>query len=188
MESFYAINRSRKGPVSEPELAGLLRDRIIARSTLVWHARMPGWKPYSAASGMPSCQTRFVYARFWIRFLAWLIDGFIVGALQALLPLPMGVSLFDRWGSGGSPHSPSASAASSSSGRSTAPRPEKRCSSWKVVTLRRGPISPGQAIGRYFGQILSGTILGIGFIVVAFDDRKRALHDRPGDTRVIRIG
>jgi uncharacterized RDD family membrane protein YckC len=57
-----------------------------------------------------------------------------------------------------------------------------------VVTLRRGPISPGQAIGRYFGQILSGIILGIGFIVVAFDDRKRALHDRPSDTRVIRIG
>ncbi len=56
----------------------------------------------------------------------------------------------------------------------------------KVVTVSGGPISVGRAFGRYFAQILSGLILGIGFIMAAFDDQKRALHDHICNTRVIR--
>ncbi|MBT0666982.1 RDD family protein [Novosphingobium profundi] len=38
-------------------------------------------------------------------------------------------------------------------------------------------ISFGRATGRYFGKILSGLILCIGYIMVAFTERKQGLHD-----------
>lgn len=46
-------------------------------------------------------------------------------------------------------------------------------------------ISYPKSIGRYFAYILNGFTFGIGFLMVAFDEQKRALHDRICDTRVI---
>jgi uncharacterized RDD family membrane protein YckC len=34
--------------------------------------------------------------------------------------------------------------------------------------------------------MLSAILLGIGYLMIAFDDEKRALHDRICDTRVIK--
>jgi uncharacterized RDD family membrane protein YckC len=42
-----------------------------------------------------------------------------------------------------------------------------------------------RALGRHFAEMLSSLILCIGYIMVAFDDEKRALHDRICDTRVV---
>jgi uncharacterized RDD family membrane protein YckC len=39
--------------------------------------------------------------------------------------------------------------------------------------------------GRFSAEILSGLIFYIGYIMVAFDSEKRALHDRICNTRVI---
>ena len=47
----------------------------------------------------------------------------------------------------------------------------------KVTDLYGQKISFGKATGRYFGKILSGLILGIGYIMVAFTEKKQALHD-----------
>lgn len=47
-------------------------------------------------------------------------------------------------------------------------------------------LSVGRIIGRYFGQILSALIFGIGYIIAAFDEEKRALHDHLCDTRVVK--
>jgi len=55
----------------------------------------------------------------------------------------------------------------------------------KVVTADGGPVSYPRALGRYFAKILSGLILGIGYLMAFFDDEKRALHDRICNTRVI---
>jgi uncharacterized RDD family membrane protein YckC len=63
--------------------------------------------------------------------------------------------------------------------------PGKMALGLKVVTPQGGPISIGQAFGRFFGTYLSSIILGIGYLMVAWDDQKRALHDRLADTRVI---
>lgn len=46
-------------------------------------------------------------------------------------------------------------------------------------------ISVGKAIGRYFAKILSGLIFCIGYLMVAFDDQKRGLHDRICKTLVV---
>lgn len=47
----------------------------------------------------------------------------------------------------------------------------------KVTDLQGNKISFGRATGRYFGKILSGFILGIGYLMAAFTERKQALHD-----------
>lgn len=46
-------------------------------------------------------------------------------------------------------------------------------------------ISLGRGIGRFFAMIPSSLILGIGYIMAAFTDRKRALHDMLAGTLVV---
>jgi uncharacterized RDD family membrane protein YckC len=56
----------------------------------------------------------------------------------------------------------------------------------KVVRPDGSPIGFGLAALRSLAEIVSGMILAIGYIMIAFDDQKRALHDRMCNTRVIR--
>ena len=56
----------------------------------------------------------------------------------------------------------------------------------KVVTMEGEPVGYWRALGRHFAEILSAMILLIGYVIAAFDDEKRALHDRICNTRVIR--
>ena len=58
----------------------------------------------------------------------------------------------------------------------------------RVVTASGGPIAYGLAAGRFFAEMVSGMIIYIGYIMAAFDDEHRALHDRICNTRVIRTG
>ena len=55
----------------------------------------------------------------------------------------------------------------------------------KVVTAEGGKVSYLRSIGRYFAKFLSALICLIGYIMAAFDDEKRALHDRICNTRVV---
>jgi uncharacterized RDD family membrane protein YckC len=57
----------------------------------------------------------------------------------------------------------------------------------KVVSMDGGPLSFGQAAGRYFASILSAIILCIGFIMAGIRSDKRALHDLLAGTRVERL-
>ena len=50
-----------------------------------------------------------------------------------------------------------------------------------------GPITWGQSIGRTFAQVLSWVLLLVGYLMAAFDPKKRALHDRLAGTVCIRI-
>jgi uncharacterized RDD family membrane protein YckC len=47
----------------------------------------------------------------------------------------------------------------------------------KVTDYDGGKISFGKASGRFFGKILSGLLLGIGFLMAGFTRRKQGLHD-----------
>jgi uncharacterized RDD family membrane protein YckC len=55
-----------------------------------------------------------------------------------------------------------------------------------VVTPDGDRIGYIKAFVRYVGKVVSWIILGIGFIMAAFDGEKRALHDRMCETRVVR--
>ena len=56
-----------------------------------------------------------------------------------------------------------------------------------IVTDESGQrIGFGRATGRYFAKIISALILLIGFIMVAFTERKQGLHDKLAGTLVVR--
>ena len=64
--------------------------------------------------------------------------------------------------------------------------PGKMLVSAKIVDAKTGgPISTGQAIGRYLGYYVSLLPLGLGFLWVAFDKRKQGWHDKLAGTVVV---
>jgi uncharacterized RDD family membrane protein YckC len=130
-----------------------------------------------------------VYAGFWIRFGAKIIDGIILSVigfalgfagalitrhtvvnavLQNTLSFAFGIGYVTYF-----------------LGKYQA-TPGKMACGLKVVRSDGDKISFGRACGRYFAELLSSIILGIGYIIAAFDEEKRALHDRICDTRVIK--
>ncbi len=54
----------------------------------------------------------------------------------------------------------------------------------KVTDLEGRRLSFARAAARYFSKYLSTLCLGLGYVMVAFDEQKRALHDRIAGTRV----
>src|SRR5208283_3281564 len=56
----------------------------------------------------------------------------------------------------------------------------------KVTDLNGNRLSFAHATGRHFAKWLSGMILGIGYIMVAFTERKQGLHDLIAGTVVPR--
>jgi uncharacterized RDD family membrane protein YckC len=56
----------------------------------------------------------------------------------------------------------------------------------RVSDLAGGRIGWGRANARYFAKILSALILGIGYLMAAFTERKQALHDMIAATLVVR--
>ncbi len=65
--------------------------------------------------------------------------------------------------------------------------PGKMAIAARIVDARTGEKpSTGQCIGRYFAYFLSGLVLGLGFLWVAFDNRKQGWHDKLAGTVVIK--
>ena len=64
--------------------------------------------------------------------------------------------------------------------------PGKMAAGLIIVSPDGGRISYLKAFARYFAEILSGILLGIGYLMAAFDEEKRTLHDRICATRVIK--
>jgi uncharacterized RDD family membrane protein YckC len=62
--------------------------------------------------------------------------------------------------------------------------PGKMALGVQVLRPDGSKLSVGRAIGRHFAKMVSGMILGIGYIMAGFDSQKRALHDLMCDTRV----
>jgi uncharacterized RDD family membrane protein YckC len=64
--------------------------------------------------------------------------------------------------------------------------PGKMVCHLKVVRPDGRPLTYQRSLGRFFGKLLNDFTFLIGYIIAAFDDEKRALHDRVCDTRVVR--
>ncbi len=62
----------------------------------------------------------------------------------------------------------------------------KRALNIYVTDLQGRRISFGQATGRHFGKIISGFILGIGYMMAGFTEKKQGLHDIMASTLVKR--
>jgi uncharacterized RDD family membrane protein YckC len=55
----------------------------------------------------------------------------------------------------------------------------------EIVGADGGRLSYARALGRFFAQYLSLFVLGLGYVMAAFTENKRALHDYIVDSRVI---
>jgi uncharacterized RDD family membrane protein YckC len=136
-----------------------------------------------------------VYGGFWIRAVGKIIDSLIQGVFGILLvlvfipfldlnagPDNLGMIVWMGLQGGGILFALAYSVFFLGKYGAT---PGKMAVGLKVVTSDGEPIDYKRAAARYFAEILSGLICYIGYIMVAFDDERRALHDRLCDTRVI---
>lgn len=144
-------------------------------------------------------QIQVTYAGFWWRFLAYIIDALILSVI--FFPLGMAVGL-GMAASGAEPDSPLSPVVNlslygfqiltnwlyhafceSSSWQGTI---GKKILGLRVTDMTGNKISFGRATGRYFGMLLSGMICSIGFIMVAFTEKKQGLHDMLASTLVLK--
>ncbi len=130
-----------------------------------------------------------IYAGFWARFFAHLIDGLIMVVPLLILRFLFSGSLTDSNGIGSVVEIVVVWLyyAIQESGANQATF-GKRVMEIKVTDMRGGRISFGRATGRYFAKILSTIILLIGYIMVAFTKRKQGLHDMIAETLVVSNG
>lgn len=131
------------------------------------------------------------------RFVAYLVDGFIMGVIYLAFFIVGGIL--------------AAAVGSSSSGAGAgvalivllvavvvliAWKPYfwthgGQTPGYKMLRLRvvravdGGPISGGQAVGRLFGYLVSGFLLDLGFIWILIDSRRQGWHDKLANTVVI---
>lgn len=161
--------------------------------------------------GVAPVQPVFRYAGFWIRFLAVIIDGIILGVAGSAVQLLFLGSAFTpltRMRQDVPPDQALAAVGSMMGlvGLATliniaigacyegffigkvGATPGKMALSLKVVRPNGAPVTLGRAFGRYFAKWLSYITLMIGFIIAGFDAQKRAMHDMICDTRVIKSG
>ena len=147
----------------------------------------PVWEAQAAGAA------QVAYGGFWIRLVAYIIDAIlltlVVGGLGAILgfnlmetdlerqePLFNLVSVVIGW-------LYFALMESSERGATVG----KMALGLRVVTSNGQRLSFMNATGRYFAKIISAIILGIGFLMIAFTDKKRGLHDMIASTLVIKV-
>ncbi len=142
-----------------------------------------------------------VYAGFWKRFAAYLIDYFVLlipsWIIGAILGVGIGAGL-GATGTAGTAAEVTAQIISGLSGLVIAllyygffhasrggATLGKMAIGIKVVRGNGERLTLGRSIGRYFATILSSLTLLIGYLMAAFTDRKQALHDLICDTVVV---
>jgi len=139
------------------------------------------------------------YAGFWMRVLAYIIDSFVLSIVFCPLGLVMGLAGAMGEVDENSPEMMVGnlglnivsivagwlyfSFMESSSWQATV---GKKLLKLKVTDANGARLSFGNATGRYFGKILSGMICGIGFVMVAFSEKKQGLHDMIAGTLVVK--
>lgn len=226
---YYAEGDQQRGPVPDEEIRTLLSSGRVAASQLVWRQGLADWVPAGTLAELgtspatiptiglvetphppfpqidyysPTGPGSVVYAGFWIRFGAYIIDAIILwlpnrvisAATHYVLMAPMqAAARRGPWGI-----VPIVSLAitvqvcldwfyyalmESSSTQATL---GKMACGLVVTDLNGHRISFGRATGRYFAKILSALIFYIGFMMAGWTAKKQALHDELAKTLVVR--
>jgi len=144
--------------------------------------------------GISGKDTTTIYAGFWLRAVALIIDtiiisigagiiGFIVGIYwgiagvseDAIVAFIYLISIVGNWLYYAGMES---SAKQATFG--------KQALEIKVTDESGDRVSFGRTTGRYFGKIISALLLLIGYLMAAFTEKKQALHDIMANTYVIK--
>jgi len=137
----------------------------------------------------------FVYGGFWIRFLAKVIDGFILWTISMIFGFGAGLVLGSRTDLYQTQTLQlflyfvlivvSAIYATWFLGTYGA-TPGKMACNLRVITPGGDGLSYPRALGRYLAEQLSALILLMEYVMAPFDAEKRTLHDHICNTRVIK--
>jgi uncharacterized RDD family membrane protein YckC len=147
----------------------------------------------------PAVEGGLSYAGFWIRFAAKFIDNLIITAIFMIPTIALMIPFFQSASGGGPP--PAMGLALQGLfqigyvvvfvafntfflGKYGA-TPGKMAVGVKVVMSDGATLTWGRAFGRAWADYLSSLICSIGYIIAAFDQEKRALHDHMCNTRVV---
>ncbi len=216
---YFTRGNQQAGPVEWEALCAMAASGDLPPNALVWSEGLTQWSPATSITGLmpmaagpvaaptvPYGHTDInyyaqtaprTYAGFWLRFVAAIVDGFIVGVANVVL---------DRMITGFS----SAAGTQAAAGATAVVMVVNTCTNWlyfalfessakqatpgkmilsiKVTDMSGGRISFGQATGRYFGKIISTLILLIGYMMAGWTEKKQALHDIMAGCLVIREG
>jgi len=145
-------------------------------------------------NAQPGAVGQVAYGGFWIRVVAYIIDGIVLGIVSAILLAVFGRSMMSA--ADLEHYDPTLNLVSfilgwlyfalfESSARGATPG--KMALGLRVVTGDGQRLSFLNATGRYFAKIISAMILFIGFIMIGFTERKRGLHDMMANTLVIKV-
>jgi uncharacterized RDD family membrane protein YckC/Tfp pilus assembly major pilin PilA len=143
----------------------------------------------SQAAQPASVDMTGVYAGFWRRFAAFIIDSIVIYAVAFAAALGL------AFGGAGDPGSMMLlnlgflvlawlyyALQESSEAQATL---GKRALGIKVTDERCERISFGRATGRHFAKIISSLVFGVGYLMAAFTQRKQGLHDMIASTLVV---
>ncbi len=152
----------------------------------------PAAPPPPVWDARPAGASQVAYGGFWIRLVAYIIDAILISLVMGAVGAVVGFNFF-------SPDMESYSSSanflslliawlyfalleSSERGATVG----KMAMGLRVVSDQGQRLSFLNATGRYFAKIVSAIILCIGFIMIAFTDRKRGLHDMIASTLVVK--
>ena len=158
-----------------------------------------------AAPAYAAAVPRVVYAGFWLRFVAWILDRILIGVVTRIVLFPSSacprcarscadIPLRKTWR-----HWSGCLGAlilvglvlewlyyslmESSAWQGTL---GKKALGLRVTDLQGNRVSFGRATGRFFARIISSFTLLIGYIMAGFTEKKQALHDIIASCLVIR--
>jgi len=151
------------------------------------------------------------YAGFWLRFIAWIIDRFVLSAITSIVLLPfVGLPAILDVLRGYGPSRPEEAVPfmalfvrtfrhalpvgfvmtwlyyalmESSAWQGTL---GKKALGLRVTDLQGNQVSFGRASGRFFSRIITWLTFFVGFIMAGFTGKKQALHDMIADCLVIK--
>ena len=208
MEIYISRDGERSGPYSLEEINRQLAAGTLIPQDLGWSESSPGWKPLlsfvgvivpggASSTAVPTSLATPVtfglpeYAGFWIRGWALMIDAVIVGTFALLIAMWLKFASAESVG-------PVALAPILQTllvwiympalwfSPMQATAGQRICRLRVVDAMDGGRITFMRGLLRVLGMTLSGLILGIGFLMAAFTERKRALHDIIAGTCVVK--
>ena len=130
---------------------------------------------------------QLVPAGFWVRAGAYMLDGLLIAIGQLLIfgfLLLVGIPKIaanlcsSLLGIGYFIWMPAAN-----SGQTLG----KMAAGIAIVRMDGSPLTYLRCLGRWAGYLVSTIVAGLGFVIAAFTDQKRALHDYLADTRVVYV-
>ncbi|MEO7677838.1 MAG: RDD family protein, partial [Verrucomicrobiota bacterium] len=205
METNYKIiggDGREYGPVTLDEIKAWIRDGRIGRTTQIWRSDLGTWLPAAQYQELEleiaplvgtaaEAHSELEAVGFWPRVGAYILDQLILGVISYLIfgsPQTSATSFPEIWTQLGTRLGFNLLISTLyyvGMNGSIGATLGKMVIGARIVNADGSKIGFFRAFLRMLASIVSSLTLGIGYLIVAFRDDKRALHDLIAGTRVV---